>query len=94
MKMQKRGQADCPLCRAPVVLSANKCKLSPPASIRDDRLTDAYQSVANVDWALLNFMQDWFPVESKEKLKSNEREAAREEMEELGLDPDQGCVLM
>lgn len=49
---------------------------------------------ANVDWALLNFMQDWFPIESKEKLKSNEKEAAAEEMEELGLDPNQTCHLM
>ncbi|KAJ2927379.1 hypothetical protein H1R20_g9717, partial [Candolleomyces eurysporus] len=73
VKMQKRGQADCPLCRAPVVLSANK---------------------SNVDWALLNFMQDWFPVESREKLKANEREASREELEELGLDPDKTCVVM
>ncbi|KAF6761736.1 RING-14 protein [Ephemerocybe angulata] len=73
VKMQKRGQADCPLCRAPVVLSANK---------------------SNVDWALLNFMQDWFPMESREKLKANEREAAQEEMIELGLDPNQGCVIM
>jgi hypothetical protein len=39
-------------------------------------------------------MQDWFPLESKEKLKSNDREAAREEMEELGLDPDKACLVM
>jgi len=39
-------------------------------------------------------MQDWFPLESKEKLKSNEKEATEEEMRELGLDPDQSCVTM
>lgn len=55
--------------------------------------TNQFQT-ANVDWALLNFMQDWFPIESKEKLKSNEKEAAAEEMEELGLDPNQTCHLM
>ena len=49
---------------------------------------------ANVDWALLNFMQDWFPVEAKEKLQANEREASEEEMRELGIDPDQSCVVM
>ena len=49
---------------------------------------------ANVDWALLNFMQDWFPVEAKEKLKANEREASEEEMRELGIGPDQSCVVM
>ena len=48
---------------------------------------------ANVDWALLNFMKDWFPVEARKKLQQNEREAAAEEMRELGLDA-RGCVLM
>ncbi|KLO14694.1 hypothetical protein SCHPADRAFT_826021 [Schizopora paradoxa] len=48
---------------------------------------------ANVDWALLNFMQDWFPVESEEKLRQNEREAAKEELEELGLG-DSRCIIM
>ncbi len=47
-----------------------------------------------MDWALLNFMQDWFPLESKQKLKDNEKEAAREEMLELGIDPEQGCKIM
>mgnify|MGYP002403122342 CR=1 FL=1 len=73
VKMQKRGQADCPLCRAAVVLTANK---------------------QNVDWAMLNFMQDWFPVEAKEKLKANEEEAAREQMEELGINPDSSACLV
>ncbi|RDB26687.1 Transcriptional regulator of yeast-form-adherence 3 [Hypsizygus marmoreus] len=73
VKMQKRGSGDCPMCRAPCVLQADR---------------------SNVDWALLNFMQDWFPIESKEKLQQNEREAAREELEELGLNPDQTCRVM
>ncbi|KAK0206748.1 SPX domain-containing protein [Desarmillaria ectypa] len=73
VKMQKRGQGDCPMCRAPTVLCADR---------------------SNVDWALLNFMQDWFPVESKQKLKDNEKEAAREQMLELGIDPEQGCKIM
>jgi len=50
--------------------------------------------VANVDWALLNFMQDWFPLESREKLKMNEKEATEEEMKEMGIDPSQPCVVM
>lgn len=50
--------------------------------------------VGNVDWALLNFMQDWFPIEAKEKLKTNEREASEEELRELGIDPNQPCVVM
>ncbi|KAH8116989.1 SPX domain-containing protein [Phellopilus nigrolimitatus] len=46
----------------------------------------------NVDWALLNFMQDWFPQEATVKLKQNEKEAALEELEELGIS-DQRCVI-
>ncbi|EGN97125.1 hypothetical protein SERLA73DRAFT_110234 [Serpula lacrymans var. lacrymans S7.3] len=72
VKLQKRGKANCPMCRAPTVLTANR---------------------SNVDWALINFMEDWFPVESKAKLKQNEREAAEEEFEELGLRM-QSCMVM
>lgn len=42
----------------------------------------------------MNFMQDWFPVESKLKLKENQKEANREQLEELGFDPDQKCVIV
>ncbi|KAI1787213.1 SPX domain-containing protein [Ganoderma leucocontextum] len=72
VKLQKRGEEHCPMCRAPTVLSADR---------------------SNVDWALLNFMNDWFPNEARKKLQQNEREAAEEEMRELGLDV-RGCVLM
>jgi hypothetical protein len=48
--------------------------------------------IANVDWALINFMQDWFPVESKQKQKDNETEASKEEQLEWGIPPDQ-CVI-
>ena len=48
--------------------------------------------VANVDWALLNFMKDWFPIEAKKKLQQNEREAAEEQMEELGF-KEQTCII-
>ena len=54
---------------------------------------DVHAVSANVDWALLNFMKDWFPVEAKKKLQQNEREAAEEEMQELGLDM-KGCMVM
>jgi len=73
VKMQKRGSAACPMCRAPCVLLADG---------------------SNVDWALLNFMCDWFPEESALKLRQNEKEATREQFEELGLDPDDKCTLM
>ncbi|KAJ6535940.1 SPX domain-containing protein [Mycena vulgaris] len=73
VKMQKRGSADCPMCRSPCVLYADR---------------------SNVDWALLNFMRDWFPEEANVKLRQNEREAAKEQLEELGLDPNQRCIVM
>jgi hypothetical protein len=52
-----------------------------------------YFFTGNVDYALLNFMADWFPLESREKLSANEREVTREQLEELGL-PDRGCLVM
>ncbi|CAL1710707.1 unnamed protein product [Somion occarium] len=70
VKMQKRGQGNCPMCRSPTVLVADR---------------------SNVDWALLNFMKDWFPIESRKKLRQNEKEVAQEEMEELGLDVS--CII-
>ncbi|KAI0688629.1 hypothetical protein BC835DRAFT_1284270 [Cytidiella melzeri] len=74
VKMQKRGQGDCPMCRAPTVLQADR---------------------SNVDWALLNFMKDWFPIEAREKLQQSEREAAEDQMRELGFKTDgPACVLM
>lgn len=89
--MQKRGKANCPMCRAPTVLKADRCRWRVLFAI-----TARWQYIyypANVDWALLNFMQDWFPIEAKAKLKNNEREAAQEELEELGLN-SQGCTIM
>jgi hypothetical protein len=41
----------------------------------------------------MNFMADWFPVEAREKLKSNEREANAELAQELGFSND-GCLVM
>jgi transcriptional regulator of met regulon len=38
-------------------------------------------------------MEEWFPKESRKKRKENEREAAEEELREMGLDPDQSCVI-
>lgn len=42
---------------------------------------------------MLNFMADWFPIESKKKLRQNEREVAEEELEELGID-NPNCIVM
>ncbi|KIJ39266.1 hypothetical protein M422DRAFT_49674 [Sphaerobolus stellatus SS14] len=47
---------------------------------------------ANLDHALSNFMLDWFPVETKEKAKSNDLESTKEQMEELGIDTR--CLIM
>ncbi|KAJ7621081.1 hypothetical protein FB45DRAFT_980684 [Roridomyces roridus] len=78
VKMQKRGSGDCPICAFPVLSKQN---------------TRSSFVLANVDWALLNFMRDWFPEEATIKLRQNEREAAQEQLEELGL-PEQRCIVM
>jgi hypothetical protein len=80
------------MCRAPTVLSADRCTriISKHSATSHPNIHIA----ANVDWALLNFMKDWFPVEARLKLKQNEREAAQEQMEELGFNiQDQGCLI-
>jgi hypothetical protein len=41
----------------------------------------------------MNFMADWFPVESREKQQSNQREASAELARELGIDKDV-CLVM
>jgi hypothetical protein len=90
VKMQKRGSDNCPFCRAPTVLMADRGKLFCfPFLISADEVICMY--IANVDWALLNFMKDWFPLESREKLTNNRREATREQAEELGM--SDGCVI-
>jgi len=64
-------------------------------NLRTSAITISEVAVANVDWALLNFMQDWFPLESREKLKMNEMKATEEEMKEtVGVDPGQTYVVM
>ncbi|KAI6000889.1 hypothetical protein EDD15DRAFT_1806888 [Pisolithus albus] len=73
VKLQKQGKPNCPLCRAPTVLRADR---------------------NNVDYALLNFMSDWFPVESRAKLRANELESAKEELQELGLPGVTECIVM
>lgn len=106
VKMQKRGKGNCPLCRAPTVLQADRCtsliphpssslyslSFIPLRPTNDDRRT-MNGGTANVDWALLNFMQDWFPEETKEKARQNEKEAAEEMMKELGWEGKQ-CLIM
>lgn len=89
VKLQKRGKADCPMCRAPTVLTANRSTLFVYLS----RCFECLSFTGNVDYALLNFMADWFPLESRAKLSANEREAAQEQLEELGLS-SQGCLVM
>jgi hypothetical protein len=40
-------------------------------------------------------MKDWFPIEAREKLQQSEREAAEDQMKELGFKIDgPSCLLM
>lgn len=50
--------------------------------------------IANIDYGLLNFMADWFPNESREKLLANEREVTKEQLEELGISDIRVCRIM
>ncbi|GAA5855389.1 hypothetical protein JCM9279_006462 [Rhodotorula babjevae] len=72
VKMQKRGQDNCPQCRKAVVLRAN---------------------ASNLDGELQKFLERWFPHEVKDKEKHNAKEAAKEELEEMGLH-ERKCVVM
>jgi hypothetical protein len=98
--MQKRGKGDCPLCRAPSVMVADRCKWCFAYRSFVKQSTDFLSSfspsfLANVDWALMNFMQDWFPLEAKEKLKANEKESLYEQLREAGINPDDSrCIIM
>jgi hypothetical protein len=51
---------------------------------------------SNIDYALLNFLKQYFPAEAKQKQKENEREQLRAEMLAAGMNPDQpsGCLVM
>ena len=72
VKMQKRGQDNCPQCRKAVVLRAN---------------------ASNLDGELQKFLERWFPHEVKDKEKHNAKEAAKEELEEMGLH-ERKCLVM
>ena len=72
IKMQKRGQDNCPHCRQAVVLKAGG---------------------DNLDKKMQAYLQLWFPKEVKAKEKENKKEAAKEEIEEMGLSVDHKCVV-
>ena len=82
---------NCPLCRAPTVLQANPCEYARRVS---RLLSQPNVTVANIDYGLLNFMADWFPIESREKLRTNEREVTQEQLEVLGIADVHGCRIM
>jgi hypothetical protein len=91
--MQKQGEANCPMCRSPCLLTADRCEWFRPRTRPYFSNVFANLLPANLDWALMNFMADWFPVESREKLRSNEREANAELAQQLGLG-EGGCLVM
>lgn len=89
VKMQKRGQNNCPACRQPVVLRANACS-SPffPPFLSLLMWVTGYEysnSTANLDKSVEAYLQLWFPREVKEKKRLNEIEASKEQLEEAGI---------
>jgi hypothetical protein len=89
VKMQKRGQAECPLCRSSCVLVADGCKCGCRSNVGS--ATDLLH-LANLDVGLMNFMKEWFPKETKEKSDSNDRESAEEQLTEMGISPG-ACII-
>lgn len=47
----------------------------------------------NIDWALLNFLKMYFPIESKAKQKENEQEQLRAQVAATGMDT-KACTIM
>ena len=95
VKMQKRGQDNCPQCRSAVVLRANASTsdVSPEACLNELVADHSPIDTANLDQELQKFLLRWFPHEVKDKEKSNNKEAAKEELEEMGI-PDRKCTVM
>jgi hypothetical protein len=70
------------------------CSYASAANVIGFSIDDSWPFIANVDAALKRFMVEWFPVETKEKEKANEREAAEEELREMGFNPaDNKCLV-
>ena len=49
--------------------------------------------VGNLDKTLMKFLKLYFPREVKEKMRLNAHEATREELEEMGLNPEARCIV-
>lgn len=53
---------------------------------------------SNIDTSLLNFLKSYFPKESREKQKENEREVVREQWGQVQLarprEGEPGCAMM
>lgn len=82
-----------PSCLLHVVLFLLALSLLARSLLAPFRVLTRYNNTANVDWTMLQFMQQWFPKESRQKQKENEKEAADEELREMGIDPNQSCVV-
>lgn len=76
VKMQQRRKEQCPLCRSPEVLLADKSEF----------LIQFLLTTGCLDVALMSFMKDWFPKEVKEKQRDNSSELAKEQLQDAGLD--------
>ncbi|CEQ40919.1 SPOSA6832_02585, partial [Sporobolomyces salmonicolor] len=110
VKMQKRGQDNCPQCRSAVVLRANagaspplllSLSLSPPSerppltcpARLPSFVARSLAQTGNLDMEMQQFLLRWFPHEVKQKERNNYKEAAREELEEMGI-VDRKCKIM
>ncbi len=78
IKMQNRYERACPLCRADTVLKATDGMYNCFPLYRMLHCADVFTPVADIDLQLMNFLERWFPKETKEKQAYNEIERKKE----------------
>lgn len=90
--MQRAGKRECPLCRAPVLATADGRESYFSVLLSSELLAKSYvPRPGNLDKAAMEFMRLYFPREVKVKQRENEKEVAREDVEDMGM--QEGCVV-
>lgn len=78
IKIQRRKETHCPLCRADVVMSASAGER--PAALHITRtIVFANRNEDNLDHRLERYLEKYFPKEVKEKQRANEMERGIED---------------
>lgn len=78
VKIQRRNERHCPLCRADVVMNASAGKTAPSCVFRQT-FSNSIVSPDNLDRVLEKYMKQYFAKEVKEKQRANEIERGIED---------------